>query len=189
MKKIILLFLIIMGEGFLYSQEITPYYPTKESREAWLGYTPTQLTYYDDIYVQGAIMNFISANLGMTNIDMTANRKKKEFTSIFQDRFSTGKLYVTYKYDTIDVDIVNPTIIKSLVIRGDSDRVISFFVQFWKTNYHSDDLKENIIRRHLQDVATFYYSKGRPYIEVKNSAFSSVREFEAYFKDKLMKNK
>lgn len=189
MKKIVFILSFLCGYTSILSQEITPYYPTKESREAWLGYTPTQLTYYDDAYVQGAIMNFVSMNLGMTNIDMTANRKKKEFTSIFQDQFSTGKLYITYKYDIIDVDMVNPAIIKSIIIKGDTDRVISFFVRFWRTNYHSDDLKENVTRKHLQDVITFYFNKGKPYIEIKNGTFNSVSEFETYFKEKLAKSK
>lgn len=195
--KNILLFLLL--SAFAFGQDISPYYPAKQT-DAWRGLEPTQLTYYDEQYVQGAVSNFMSLKMGMTSLesqDTDWNTKAQFYSSVFQDRFSTGKIKVTYYYDKmqakvffagISETIENPAIIKSLKITGTPNRVIAFFVEYWGSNLDFNSIKADVERKQMQDVAKFYYNKGKPYIIIENNTYKSTKEFEDFFNLRLQEN-
>lgn len=178
---------------FSYAQYVSPYYPLKQDAE-YRAEKPGQLTYYSSDFVQGLLQNFMKYRLGMSMIDSKSDDKNKAYTQIYQDMFSTGKLYVTLKWEIIrpksaSEDDIIPEVVKSIKITGTPSRVISFFVYYWDTTIDFESVKSDIERKHMQDVAHFYFNKGKPYILVKNGTFDTIKEFEEYFNTLLEKEK
>lgn len=184
MKK--LLFFLLLS-GFAFGQEISPYYPAKQEN-ARRGNEPSQLTYYDSQFVQGLLPNFLSNKMMMTQIDTDFDIKTKTLRQSYQDKFSSGKLIITLTTDLINSKVEVPEIIKSIKITGTPERVITFFVEYWDTTLDFRSLKSDVERKHMQDVARFYFNKGKPYITVTNGTFKNTKEFEEYFNKLLADN-
>jgi len=185
MKNFTLFLLLISGA--LFSQEISPYYPTKQDN-AYRGAEASQLTYYYSDYVQGLLQNFLDYNLMMSLIDTKVDLKNKIYTQVYQDKFSTGKLYVNLYFDKIDANVTNPEIIKSIKITGTRMNVIYFFVKFWDTTIQYEDVKADVERNQLQDKARLYFNTGKPYIVISNTAYHTTKDFEEFYKKLLADN-
>ena len=185
MKKL-LLFLLL--SSFAFGQYVSPYYPTQQTN-AVRGFEATQLTYYDTSYVQSVIPAFLSNNLGMTQINTDLDRKTHILTQVYQDKFSSGKLIFQMSTSVINSDVILPEIVTSIKVTGSPDRVISFFVRFWDTTLDFTNIKSDVERKHMQDVARFYFNKGKPYINVINNTYKSAKEFETFFNELLEKEK
>lgn len=181
--RTILLLLFFYGY-YISAQDISPYYPTKQS-SAYRGNEPTQLTYYDSMFVQGLLPNFLSNRMGMTQISVDGNKVIKQ---VYQDSFSNGKLIFELYTDTINSKVDFPEIVKSIKISGTKDRVIAFFVEYWGTKIDWDAKKSDVQRLQMQDVIKFYFNNGKPYITITNSAYKTTKEFEEQFNKLLAEN-
>lgn len=177
MKKLLLFILI---SGFTFGQEISPYYPAKQDN-AWRGNEPTQLTYYDAMFVAGALQNFVTDHMAMAVTGSDAS------TYHFQDKFSTGKLNITLKQEKINSNVAVPEIVTSIKISGDKDRVYTFFIDYWGTTIDWDAKKSDVERKHQQDVIRLHFNSGKPYITITNGTYKNTADFEAYFNTLLEK--
>ncbi|GAA5096831.1 hypothetical protein GCM10023210_31130 [Chryseobacterium ginsengisoli] len=171
MKNIIILLLF---SSFAFGQEISPYYPAKQDN-AWRGNEPTQLTFYDAMFVAGALQNFVSDHMAMAVTGSDAS------TYHFQDKFSTGKLNIALKQEQIKANVPNPEIVTSIKISGDKDKVFTFFVEYWNTTINWDAKKSDIERLHQQDVIRLHFNAGKPYITITNGTYKNKADFEAFF--------
>lgn len=171
MKKL-LLFILLSSLAF--GQEISPYYPAKQEN-AWRGNEPTQLTFYDAMYVAGALQNFVTDRMAMAVIGSDAS------TYHFQDKFSTGKLNIAIKQEQIKANVDNPEIVTSIKISGDKDKVYTFFVEYWGTTIDWDAKKSDIERLHQQDIIRLHYNNGKPFITIINGTYKNKADFEAFF--------
>lgn len=177
MKKILL---FILMSGFAFGQEISPYYPAKQDN-AWRGNEPTQLTYYDAMFVAGALQNFVTDRMAMAVTGSDAS------TYHFQDKFSTGKLNITLKQEQIKANVAIPEIVTSIKISGDKDKVYTFFVEYWGTTIDWDAKKSDVERKHQQDVVRLHFNGGKPYITITNGTYKNTADFEIYFNTLLEK--
>ena len=172
---------------FAYTQDISPYYPTKQT-DAYRGNEATQLTYYDSMFVQGLIPNFLSNNMGMVQMSSDMDSKTSTIKQVYQDSFSTGKLVFQIKTDVITSNVPIPEIVTSIKITGTSDRVKSFFINYWGTKIDWDSEKSDVERKQMQDIIRFYHNSGKPYITITNSTFKNKNDFEIHFNKLLNEN-
>lgn len=182
MKKILLLMFFYGYNTF--AQDISPYYPAKQG-SAYRGNEPTQLTYYDSMFVQGLIPNFLSNRMGMTQISVDGDKIIKQ---VYQDGFSNGKLIFELHTEPINSKVDFPEIVKSIKITGTKDRVIAFFIEYWGTKIDWDPKKSDVERLQMQDVIKFYFNNGKPYITITNSTYKTTKEFEDHFNKLLAEN-
>ena len=171
-NKILIILLFI--SSLVFGQEISPYYPAKQEN-AWRGNEPSQLTYYDAIYVAGTLQNFITDRMAMAVTGSDAS------TYHFQDKFSTGKLNVTLKQEKINSNVAVPEIVTSIKISGDKDKVYAFFADYWETTIDWNAKKSDIERKHQQDVVRLHFNNGKPYITIINGTYKNTSDFEAHF--------
>ncbi len=179
--------LFLLFSAFAFGQNVSPYYPAKQP-EAYRELETSQLTFYDTMFVQSVIPEFLSRAMGMTQIDSDLNPKTMVLKQIYQDQFSTGKLNFEFKTDVIKSEVETPEIVKSVKITGTPERVIRFFVRYWDTSLDFETVRADVERKHFQDIVKFYFNKGKPYILVTNSTFKSTKEFEDFFNNKLKLN-
>lgn len=184
MKKTLLLLLFSV---FAFGQNVSPYYPAKQS-EALRGLEPSQLTYYDTIFFQSLIPEFLNRNMAMTQVDTDLNPKTMVLKQSYQDQFSTGVLNFEVKTDVIKSNVETPEIVKSIKVTGTPERVIRFFVRYWDSTLDFESVKSDVERKHLQDSAKFYFNKGKPYILVTNNTYKTTKDFEIFFNKKLKEN-
>ncbi|MCT2563965.1 hypothetical protein [Chryseobacterium herbae] len=177
MKKILLFILLSV---FTFGQEISPYHPAKQDN-AWRGYEPTQLTFYDAMFVAGALQNFVTDRMAMVVTGSDAS------TYHFQDKFSTGKLNIALKQEKIKSNVAVPEIVISIKISGDKDKVYTFFVEYWGTTIDWGAKKADVERTHMQDVIRLHFNGGKPYITITNGTYKSTSDFENFFNTLLEK--
>lgn len=186
MKKKILL-LIFFYSYYTFAQDISPYYPAKQGN-AYRGNEPTQLTYYDSMFIQGLLPNFLSNRMGMAQVSADRDEKTSVIKQVYQDGFSDGKLIFDLKTEMINSKVDIPEVVKSIKISGTKDRVIAFFVEYWGTKIDWDPKKSDVQRLQMQDIIRFYFNNGKPYIIVTNSTYKNTKEFEDHFNKLLAEN-
>ncbi|WP_269233833.1 hypothetical protein [Flavobacterium flavigenum] len=183
MKKLLLLtylFLSISAQ----SQKVSPYYPAKHVVDDPSTFT-SQITYFDMNYITNNISEFLTYSMYMV---LTKSDDSKllydggSYTITYTDKFAqSGNKKLIFDYSIGKVDDVYT--IKSLKITGSEDRLITFFVEFWQTtkNFTAPAGNSDVSLLTGQDVAKFYFNKGKPYITVTNNTFKSIEEFKEYF--------
>ncbi|WP_163410808.1 hypothetical protein [Flavobacterium ajazii] len=183
MKKLLLLtylFLSISAQ----SQEVSPYYPAKHVVDNPATFT-SQITYFDMNYITNNISEFLTYRMNMV---VTKSDDSKllydggSYSITYTDRLAqSGYKTLVFNYSIGKVDDIYT--IKSLKITGAEDRLIPFFVNFWQTtkNFTAPAGNSDVSLLTGQDVAKFYFNKGKPYITVTNNTFKSIEEFTEYF--------
>lgn len=167
------------------AQEVSPYYPAKNVVNDPFEFT-SQITYFDMNYITNNISEFLSFRMNMTVVksdDSKLLHNGGSYTVTYMDKLAQSgsqSLIFTYNIGMID----NVYTIKDLKITGSSKRLISFFVNFWQTskNFTAPSGNSDVSLLTGQDVAKFYFNKGKPYISVTNNTFKSLEEFKIYFK-------
>nr|WP_294922167.1 hypothetical protein [uncultured Flavobacterium sp.] len=183
MKKLILLITILLGV-MVQAQEVSPYYPAKHVVNDPYDFT-SQITYFDMNYITNNISEFLTYRMNMA-VTKSDNSKLLHdggsYTITYSDKIAqSGNASLIFNYNIGMVD--NVYTIKSLKISGSKERLITFFVEFWQTskNFTAPSGNSDVSLLTGQDVAKFYFNKGKPYITVSNSTFKSLDEFKAYF--------
>lgn len=179
MKKLLL---FILMSGLSFAQEISPYFPAKQDN-AWRGNEPTQLTYYDAMFVTGTLQNFVSDRMAMAVTGSTGT------TFHFQDKFASGKLNISLKQEQIKSDVAVPEIVTSIKIYGDKDKVYTFFTEYWGTTIEWNPKKSDVERLHQQDIIRLHFNNGKPYITITNGTYKNTADFEVFFNTLLEKSK
>jgi len=184
MKKLLLLTALLLAM-FTQAQEVSPYYPAKNKVSDPYDFT-SQLTYFDMNYISNNISEFLTYRMNMVvtkSDDSKLLHDGGNYIIEYADRISqSGKGSLIINYTVVMVE--NVYTIQAVKISGSKDRVISFFVEFWQTAMNFEAPKGNADVSLLtgQDVAKFYFNKGKPYILVTNSTFKTKEEFIKYFK-------
>ena len=179
MKKIILFLLFATT---IFAQEVSPYYPAVYTGDDPAKFS-SQLTYFDSNFIVNRVSDFIYYNMAMTlesSDDSKLLFNGGELTYHYVNMFSSGKgLIIKYYVGKVN-DIYT---IKSVKITGGTERLITFFVSFWKTsiNFETPSGKSDVSLLNGQDVVKYYFNKGNPYINVTNSTYKSIEEFSKYF--------
>lgn len=150
---------------------------------AWRGLEPTQLTYYDFEYVQGALQNFLNDRMVMTNTDAFFD-KNKNLTLAYQDKMSNGKLNFTFNNFTAKINDEDVEITKSILVKGTPNRLFNFFVNYYKSTMHFNDFKSDVMVHQMQDDVRLFFNSGKPYITITNSTYKSKDEFLNFLKTK-----
>lgn len=181
MKKIIIF--LLFYNFTLFAQEVSPYYPAKYIGENPSEFT-SQLTYFDSNFICNKVSDFIHYKMAMT-VDSSNDSKLLydggELTYRYVNMFSSSNKGLIIKYY---IGMVNDIYtIKSVKISGDSDSVISFFINFWQTsmNFKEPSGKSDVSLLTGQDVVKFYFNKGKPYISVTNGTYKTIEEFNLKF--------
>ncbi|MDA6068657.1 hypothetical protein NJT12_03400 [Flavobacterium sp. AC] len=182
----IIIFSCLLIVSFVNAQEVSPYYPAKNVVNDPYDFT-SQITYFDMNYITNNISEFLTYRMNMT-VTKTDNSKLLHdggsYTIIYGDKIAqSGNANLVFNYTIGIVD--NVYTIKSLKITGSKERLISFFVEFWQTskNFTSPSGNSDISLLTGQDVAKFYFNKGKPYITVTNNTYKSLDEFKVYFQN------
>jgi hypothetical protein len=183
MKKIILLVYLLMA-SYLQAQEVSPYYPAKNVVNDPYDFT-SQITYFDMNYITTNISEFLSFRMNMTvvksdNTKLLHNGGSYKIT--YTDKLAqSGNQSLIFSYNIGMVD--NVYTIKDLKITGSNKRLISFFINFWQTskNFTEPSGNSDVSLLTGQDIAKFYFNKGKPFISVTNNTFKSLEEFKQYF--------
>lgn len=185
MKKTIVFLTFFIGT-MLNAQEISPYYPAKNVVNDPYDFT-SQITFFDMNYISNNISEFLSYRMNMT-VTKTDNTKLLHdggnYTVTYADKLAqSGNANLVFNYSIGSVD--NIYTIKSLKITGSKERLISFFVEFWQTskNFTTPSGNSDVSLLTGQDVAKFYFNKGKPYITVTNNTYKSLDEFKVYFQN------
>lgn len=178
------LLLALLGFTLMQAQEVSPYYPAKNVVNDPFKFT-SQITYFDMNYITTNISEFLSYRMNMV-VEKSDNSKLLatggNYTITYANRASqsgNGKLFFNYTIGIVD-DVYT---IKSLKIVGSEALLIGFFVEFWQTskNFTAPSGNSDVSLLTGQDVAKFYFNKGKPYISVTNNTFKSFEEFKIYF--------
>lgn len=183
MKKIILVACVLLV-SFVNAQEVSPYYPAKNVVNDPYYFT-SQITYFDMNYITNNISEFLTYRMNMTvtkSDDSKLLHDGGSYTVTYTDKLAqSGYNNLIFNYSIGMVD--NVYTIKSLKITGSKERLISFFVEFWQTskNFKAPSGNSDVSALTGQDVAKFYFNKGKPYITVTNNTFKSLDEFKVYF--------
>lgn len=183
MKKIVALLFLYSICSF--AQEVSPYYPAK-----YVGENPSdfssQLTYFDSNFIVNKVSDFIYYRMAMkleSSDDSKLLYNGGELTYHYADMFSSGRLSIKYYIGKVN-DVYT---VKSVKITGDSERLITFFVEFWKTtiNFKEPSGKSDVSLLTGQDVVKLFFNKGKPYITVTNGTYKTIEEFNLKFNQLL----
>lgn len=166
------------------AQEVSPFYPAKNVVNDPYDFT-SQITYFDMNYISNNISEFLTYRMNMAVVksdDSKLLHNGGAYTITYTDKVSqSGNQNLVFTYNVGIVD--NVYTVKDLKITGSNKRVISFFVNFWQTskNFTAPSGNSDVSLLTGQDVAKFYFNKGKPYITVTNNTFKSLEEFKTYF--------
>jgi len=185
MKKIFVAAVLLIST-LVQAQDVSPYYPAKNIVNDPYDFT-SQITYFDMNYITNNISEFLSYRMNMA-VTKTDNTKLLHdggnYTVTYADKLGqSGNANLIFSYSIGLVD--NIYTIKNLKITGSKERLISFFVEFWQTskNFTSPSGNSDVSLLTGQDVAKFYFNKGKPYITVTNNTYKSLDEFKVYFQN------
>lgn len=182
--KTLLVSLLMLFGTILQAQEISPYYPCKNTISNPY-YFSSQITYFDMNTICDNISDFL---LYRMNMDVSKRDHSKllhdggAYIINYTDELTqSGHENLIFNYNIGKVD--NVYTIKSLKITGSKQRLISFFIQFWQASkdFKTPSGKSDVTFLIGQDVARFYFNKGKPYITVTNNIYKSLDEFNIYF--------
>lgn len=181
MKKIYSFLLILFSVfGFSQQPKISPYYPDNPNFERY----QTQFTYFDLNFVNFRVQDYLEKNSGMVLMDTKFNLKDGQGTAefIYKESMVIGSnrqpysLHFLYTVSPIENDLV----ITKCKITGQSDKLIAFYVGFWKTSLKFDEVKKRkeVYNHYLQDRISFFFNNGNPYVIIENETSIDFQKFK-----------
>jgi len=191
MNKILLLF-FLMTSLLAKSQEVSPFYPAKYIGDNPARFT-SQMTYFDLNFMNTRTSEFLYYKMAM-NVEKSDAAKLLhdggKLTTTYVDKIAQGEAsHLIITYDVVKVSDVYT--IQSVKITGHKKRVLSFFINFWKTsiNFETPAGNSDVSLNMGQDVVKYFFNKGNPYITVTNSTYKNVDEFKVHFENLKAKEK
>lgn len=179
-----LAFLFLFASFLGRSQEVSPFYPAKYVGDKPARFT-SQMTYFDLNFISIHVSEFLTYKMAM-DIEKTDSSKLLhdggKLTITYSDRFSqSGSQKLSITYDVVKVNDVFT--IEAVKITGDKKRIVSFFINFWKTTIHFDEPSGNSdVSLHMgQDDVNYFFNKGNPYIAITNGTYKNAAAFRSYF--------
>ena len=174
------------------SQEVSPFYPAKYIGDNPARFT-SQMTYFDLNFMNTRTSEFLYHKMAMDVEKSDASKLAHDggkLTTIYVDKIAQGAAsHLIITYDVVKVSDIYT--IGSVKITGDKKRVLSFFINFWKTsiNFETPAGDSDVSLNMGQDVVKYFFNKGKPYITVTNSTYKNVDEFKVYFENLKAKEK
>jgi len=191
MNKILLLF-FLMTSLLAKSQEVSPFYPAKYIGDNPARFT-SQMTYFDLNFMNTRTSEFLYHKMAMDVEKSDASKLAHDggkLTTTYVDKIAQGAAsHLIITYDVVKVSDIYT--IGSVKITGDKKRVLSFFINFWKTsiNFETPAGDSDVSLNMGQDVVKYFFNKGKPYIMVTNSTYKNVDEFKVHFENLKAKEK
>lgn len=187
MKKLYVLILFLLPViAFSQQPKISPYYPDNPNFEKH----QTQFTYFDLNYVNFRVQNYLEKNSGMVLMDTKFNLKDghgiAEF--IYKESMVIGsnrKPYTLHFNYTV-APIENDLVITKCKITGQTDKLIAFYVGFWKTSLQFDEVKrrKEVYNHYLQDRVSFLFNNDNPYVIIENETSIDFQKFKEEYEMK-----
>ncbi|QAA81395.1 hypothetical protein EI546_06475 [Aequorivita sp. H23M31] len=187
MNKLYVLIVFLLPIIALSQQpKISPYYPDNPNFERH----QTQFTYFDLNYVNFRVQNYLEKNSGMVLMDTKFNLKDghgiAEF--IYKESMVIGsnrKPYTLHFNYTV-APIENDLVITKCKITGQVDKLIAFYVGFWKTSLQFDEIKrrKEVYNHYLQDRVSFFFNNGNPYVIIENETSIDFQKFKEEYEMK-----
>lgn len=187
MKKLYVLILFLLPViAFSQQPKISPYYPDNPNFERH----QTQFTYFDLNYVNFRVQNYLEKNSGMvlmnTKFNLKDGRGIAEF--IYKESMVIGsnrKPYTLHFNYTV-APIENDLVITKCKITGQVDKLIAFYVGFWKTTLQFDEVKrqKEVYNHYLQDRVSFFFNNGNPYVIIENETSIDFQRFKEEYEMK-----